>query len=96
MIRCKFKVTIVLCSLMMIMFVFLNKIIIVSGSEFPERECCDPIYPSLQNPDPLPSPDAPTTVASLSSIPPGGIITIGKGGKFCFIMKKNMYDKDKY
>ncbi|KFB41430.1 hypothetical protein ZHAS_00009015 [Anopheles sinensis] len=40
----------------------------VRGSEFPERECCDPVYPPMPDPDPVPPGAAhPTTTISSSS-----------------------------
>ena len=36
-------------------------------SEFPERECCDPIYPLIPDPEPLPPALPTTTITSLSS-----------------------------
>uniref|UniRef100_A0A182J528 Uncharacterized protein n=1 Tax=Anopheles atroparvus TaxID=41427 RepID=A0A182J528_ANOAO len=39
----------------------------VRGSEFPERECCDPVYPPMPDPDPAPGAANPTTTISSSS-----------------------------
>ncbi|XP_058120418.1 uncharacterized protein LOC131284934 [Anopheles ziemanni] len=39
----------------------------VRGSEFPERECCDPVYPPMPEPDPDPGAVHPTTTISSSS-----------------------------
>jgi hypothetical protein len=45
---------------------------IIKCSEFPERECCDPIYPPfMPEPEPLP-PALPTTTISSSSATPTG------------------------
>lgn len=49
----------------------------VNGSEFPERECCDPIYPTVPNvQDSLP-PDISTIASTHSS----SISPIGRSGK---------------
>ncbi|XP_052870389.1 uncharacterized protein LOC128275959, partial [Anopheles cruzii] len=45
---------------------------VVSGSEFPERECCDPVYPPMPDLDGLPGPVYPTTTISTSSFQTGG------------------------
>uniref|UniRef100_A0A182WMY5 Uncharacterized protein n=1 Tax=Anopheles minimus TaxID=112268 RepID=A0A182WMY5_9DIPT len=60
----------------------------VSGSEFPERECCDPVYPPMPDPDPVPGPAYPTTTISTSSsfqtgqsgMMGGGLVGGGGGG----------------
>lgn len=52
----------------------------VSGSEFPERECCDPVYPPMPDPDPVPGPAYPTTTISTSSSFQTGQSGIGGGG----------------
>ncbi|XP_035898075.1 uncharacterized protein LOC118505829 isoform X4 [Anopheles stephensi] len=60
----------------------------VSGSEFPERECCDPVYPPMPDPEPVPGPAYPTTTISTSSSfqtgqggqGVGGGLHIGGGG----------------
>lgn len=45
---------------------------LVHASEFPERECCDPIYPPLpSDPEPLP-PALPTVTTSSSQATPIG------------------------
>ena len=41
-------------------------------SEFPERECCDPIYPPIPDAEPLPPALPPTTTISSSSSNPTG------------------------
>ncbi|XP_021712354.1 uncharacterized protein LOC5567775 isoform X2 [Aedes aegypti] len=43
--------------------------VVVRASEFPERECCDPVYPPLPDPEPIPPGGAvmPTTTISTSS-----------------------------
>ncbi|XP_035782905.1 uncharacterized protein LOC118461558 isoform X1 [Anopheles albimanus] len=43
----------------------------VLASEFPERECCDPVYPPMPDPDALPGPAYPTTTISTSSFQTG-------------------------
>lgn len=44
----------------------------VHASEFPERECCDPIYPPMpSDPEPIP-PALPTAIASSSQATPIG------------------------
>ncbi|XP_053672128.1 uncharacterized protein LOC128722485 [Anopheles nili] len=48
----------------------------VRGSEFPERECCDPVYPPMPDPEPVPGPAYPTTTISTSS----GQFQPGSGG----------------
>lgn len=62
MIRCKFKCKTI--SYLLITFIQLTV-----ASEFPERECCDPIYPLIPNPEPSPSAPASTTNPSVSSSP---------------------------
>uniref|UniRef100_A0A182MEN4 Uncharacterized protein n=1 Tax=Anopheles culicifacies TaxID=139723 RepID=A0A182MEN4_9DIPT len=60
----------------------------VSGSEFPERECCDPVYPPMPDPEPVPGPAYPTTTISTSSsfqtgqsgMIGGGLVGGGSGG----------------
>ncbi|XP_052902826.1 uncharacterized protein LOC128310265 [Anopheles moucheti] len=60
----------------------------VSGSEFPERECCDPVYPPMPDPEPVPGPAYPTTTISTSSsfqtgqsgMVGGGLVGGGIGG----------------
>lgn len=54
-------------------------------SEFPERECCDPIYPLIPDLEPLPPNQPTTTIASSSSsylAGAGGILS-GRSGEFC-------------
>lgn len=47
----------------------------VNGSEFPERECCDTIYSSPPNPEPV----QPTSVTPTQIIPSSGTnLTTGK------------------
>ena len=43
----------------------------VHASEFPERECCDPIHPPMPEPEPLP-PALPTATTSSSLASPIG------------------------
>uniref|UniRef100_A0A182FB09 Uncharacterized protein n=1 Tax=Anopheles albimanus TaxID=7167 RepID=A0A182FB09_ANOAL len=43
----------------------------VLASEFPERECCDPVYPPMPDPEALPGPAYPTTTISTSSFQTG-------------------------
>lgn len=56
-------------------------------SEFPERECCDPIYPLIPEVDSLPPVQPSSTVASFSSSLSAaggnnaGVLT-GRSGKF--------------
>lgn len=50
-------------------------VINVKCSEFPERECCDPIYP---NPDPEPSPPSQPT----SNLPSSPASPLGRSGMF--------------
>ncbi|XP_049278941.1 uncharacterized protein LOC125761657 isoform X1 [Anopheles funestus] len=52
----------------------------VSGSEFPERECCDPVYPPMPDPEPVPGPAYPTTTISTSSSFQTGQSGMGGGG----------------
>uniref|UniRef100_A0A182Q1J1 Uncharacterized protein n=1 Tax=Anopheles farauti TaxID=69004 RepID=A0A182Q1J1_9DIPT len=55
----------------------------VGGSEFPERECCDPVYPPMPDPEPVPGPAYPTTTISSSSsfqTGLGGGVGVGGGG----------------
>lgn len=47
----------------------------LNGSEFPERECCDPIYPLIPEQEPFP-PALPTTTISSSLSP----YAVGAGG----------------
>lgn len=47
----------------------------VNGSEFPERECCDTIYSSPPNPEPV----QPTSVTPTQNIPSSATnLTTGK------------------
>lgn len=50
-------------------------VVSVECSEFPERECCDPIYP---NPDPEPSPPSQPT----SNLPSSPASPLGRSGMF--------------
>lgn len=55
-------------------------------SEFPERECCDPIYPLIPELDALPPNNQPTTTISSSpsyavGVTGAGILT-GRSGEF--------------
>ncbi|XP_058466058.1 uncharacterized protein LOC131439242 isoform X2 [Malaya genurostris] len=54
----------------------------IRASEFPERECCDPIYPPLPDPEPMPpGPILPTiTISTSSSGGGGGGGGVGGGG----------------
>lgn len=55
-----------------------------NGSEFPERECCDPIYPLIAEPEPFPPSNLPTTtIASSSSsyVAGAGGILPGRSGE---------------
>lgn len=51
---------------------------LLTCSEFPERECCDPIYPI--DPEPLP-PALPTTTISSSSASSSAAVA-GRSGEF--------------
>lgn len=55
-------------------------------SEFPERECCDPIYPLIPEVDSLPPVQPSSTVASFSSSLSAGAnnagVLTGRSGKF--------------
>ena len=45
----------------------------VHASEFPDRECCDPVYPAMpQDPEPLPPAVLPTATTSSSQASPIG------------------------
>lgn len=86
MIRCKFKIAPAVCAVQLLVRLFLPLLLLscnvfVGGSEFPERECCDPIYPLQPSVEPLPA--LPTTETSLSSpaLGGGGLMTLGKPGK---------------
>jgi hypothetical protein len=69
--------------LIFILLIFFTEMI--KSSEFPERECCDPIYPPLMMPDPEPLPPAlPTTTVSSSSATPTG----RSGELVCFSNEK--------
>lgn len=56
--------------LFMVQYIYL-----VNGSEFPERECCDTIYSSLPNPEPVqptrpsitPTQIIPSTITNLTT-----------------------------
>lgn len=50
-------------------------------SEFPERECCDPIYPSIPELELLPPSQQTTTIASSSSSYAAGTGVIGNTGR---------------
>lgn len=50
-------------------------------SEFPERECCDPIYPSIPELELLPPAQQTTTIASSSSSYSAGTGVIGNTGR---------------
>ncbi|XP_055716353.1 uncharacterized protein LOC129810103 isoform X4 [Phlebotomus papatasi] len=54
-----------------IVYVAISMVNYAESSEFPERECCDPIYPPIPNPEPVP-PALPTTTISPSSPTPTG------------------------
>lgn len=86
MIRCKFKITPAVCAVQLLVRLFLPLLLLscnvfVGASEFPERECCDPIYPLQPSVEPLPA--MPTTETSLSSpsFSGGGFMNINKTGK---------------
>ncbi|XP_055524972.1 uncharacterized protein LOC129718325 isoform X2 [Wyeomyia smithii] len=52
----------------------------IRASEFPERECCDPIYPPIPDPEPMPpGPVLPTTTISTAGAPGGGGNAVGPG-----------------
>lgn len=73
MIRCKFKYQ----TISYFLLTLIQLIYVTVASEFPERECCDPIYPLIPNPEPSPAP-ASTTNPSVSSSP---AITFGHSGE---------------
>lgn len=50
-------------------------------SEFPERECCDPIYPSIPELELLPPAQQTTTISSSSSISAGNLGNTGRSGE---------------
>lgn len=57
-------------------------------SEFPERECCDPIYPLIAEPEPFPPSNLPTTtIASSSSsyVAGAGGILSGRSGMIIYL-----------
>lgn len=84
MIRCKFKYQ----KISYLLIVFMQLIYINVASEFPERECCDPIYPLLPNPEPSPSATVSTTIPNISSSP---ATTFGRSGETILYNKKNIY-----
>lgn len=54
----------------------------IGCSEFPERECCDPIYPLIPDPEPLP-PALPTTTISSTDLHHGHSVNpTGRSGEF--------------
>ena len=55
-------------------------------SEFPERECCDPIYPSIPELELLPPAQQTTTISSSSSISAGNLGNTGRSGEFTVIL----------
>lgn len=81
MIRCKFKCQ----TTSYFLIIFIQLIYLNIASEFPERECCDPIYPLLPNPEPSPSATASTTNPSVSSSP---ATTFGHSGETILCNKK--------
>lgn len=72
------------CTVFGVILCVLSVMRTVDASEFPERECCDPIYPSIPDAVPSESDVMPTDVddtgmATVPSIP--GVIVSGQPGK---------------
>lgn len=87
MIRCKFKNVDYrfVCKPLILLLLFVVELFCVcSASEFPDRECCDPIHPGF-NQSTLP----PTTASILPSSP---VTPIGRSGKLnIHIYTKNQH-----
>lgn len=87
-IRCKFKLEIMVCSLIRhflliaIMWCGCCLHFYVGASEFPERECCDPIYHPVPSVEPLPALST-TDASASSSMSGGGLTSLERAGKKC-------------
>lgn len=53
---------------------------LVGASEFPERECCDPVYPPLPDPESMPPGGQVLPTTTISSSASGGLGAAGIGG----------------
>jgi hypothetical protein len=66
-------------------------LLVARGSEFPERECCDPIYPLIPELDAIPIDSQTTTISSASSPSAIGEATAVIPGRSGELLKVKQY-----